>query len=165
MGLTKIRNHVQKLIKKNKYVFLILAVGLILMLLPVGNHKEESPAIQEHTMQNEEPSLEYKLSQILSAISGAGRVEVLLTYRSGEETVYQEDSRNSADDNFQDTVIVTDAERSQAGLIKQRNPPVCLGALIVCQGADDPLVKLSIVDAVSKTTGLGSNQISVVKMN
>lgn len=165
MGLIKLRNNVQKLIKKNKYVFLVLVIGLILMLLPVGDHKKESPVIQGHTMQNEEPSLEFKLSEILSRISGAGRVEVLLTYRSGEETVYQEDSRNSADDNSQDTVIITDAERSQAGLIKQTNPAVCLGALIVCQGADDPLVKLSIVDAVSKTTGLGANQISVVKMN
>jgi len=39
-----------------------------------------------------------------------------------------------------------------------------MGAVIVCQGADDPQVRLSIVDAVSKVTGLGSDKISVLKM-
>lgn len=165
MELTKLRNNVQKLIRKNKFVFLVLGVGILLMLLPIGGSKTESSAALEHTMQNTEPSLEYRLSEILSKISGAGRVEVLLTYRSGEETVYQEDSKESSEDHSLDTVIVTDSERSQTGLIKQKNPPVCLGALVLCQGADDPLVKLSVVDAVSKITGLGANQISVVKMN
>jgi stage III sporulation protein AG len=35
---------------------------------------------------------------------------------------------------------------------------------VVCQGADDPVVKLLIVDAVSKVTGLGADKISVMKM-
>lgn len=165
MELTKLRNNVQKLIQKNKYVFLILGVGILLMLFPFGGNNTESSTVVEHTMQSTEPSLEYRLSEILSKISGAGSVEVLLTYRSGEETVYQEDSKESMEDHSLDTVIVTDSERAQTGLVKQKNPPVCLGALVVCQGADDPLVKLSVVDAVSKITGLGANQISVVKMN
>ena len=165
MEMTRLRNNVQKLILKNKFVFLVLGIGILLMLLPIGGSKTESSADPKHTMQNTEPSLEYRLSEILGKIYGAGRVEVLLTYRSGEETVYQEDSKVSAEDHSLDTVIVTDSGRSQTGLIRQKNPPVCLGALVVCQGADDPQVKLSVVDAVSKITGLGANQISVVKMN
>ena len=36
--------------------------------------------------------------------------------------------------------------------------------LIVCEGGDDANVRLSIVDAVSKITGLGADRISVLKM-
>lgn len=38
------------------------------------------------------------------------------------------------------------------------------GALIVCSGADDPGVRLRIVEAVSAFTGLGSNKIVVEKL-
>lgn len=36
---------------------------------------------------------------------------------------------------------------------------------MVCQGADNAAVRLAIVEAVSKVTGLGANRISVLKMN
>ena len=62
------------------------------------------------------------------------------------------------------TVTITDSERSQSGLVKQVNPPTYLGAVVICQGADDPEVRLSVVNAVSKATGLGANKISVLKM-
>jgi stage III sporulation protein AG len=39
-----------------------------------------------------------------------------------------------------------------------------MGAIVLCQGADVPSVRLAIVDAVSKVTGLVANQISVLKM-
>jgi stage III sporulation protein AG len=63
-----------------------------------------------------------------------------------------------------DTVTVTDSDRNENGLIRQINPPVYSGAVVVCQGADNPQVKLSIIDAVGKLTGLGSDKISVIKM-
>jgi stage III sporulation protein AG len=39
-----------------------------------------------------------------------------------------------------------------------------MGAVVIAQGADDPSIKLAIVDAVTKATGLGANKISVLKM-
>ena len=38
------------------------------------------------------------------------------------------------------------------------------GAVVVCRGADDPAVRLRIVEAVSAFTGLGTNRIVVQKM-
>ncbi len=38
------------------------------------------------------------------------------------------------------------------------------GAVILCSGAEDPGVRLRIVDAVSAFTGLGSNKIVVEKL-
>lgn len=42
--------------------------------------------------------------------------------------------------------------------------PTYQGAIVVCQGADDPGVKLALVQAVASVTGLGTDQITVVKM-
>ena len=38
------------------------------------------------------------------------------------------------------------------------------GAVIVCQGADDPEVRLNVTNAVAAYTGLGSDKITVMKM-
>lgn len=155
-------------IKKYRYVLLMLIIGLLLMALPGSkNSKSDSvkstdPEIQMQVSVNEQ------LSNILSKLDGAGKVEVLLTIAHGEETIFQTDDKVTETDQSNttqiDTVTVTDAERNQAGLIRQINPPTYLGAVILCQGADSAAVRLLIVDAVSKVTGLGADQISVLKM-
>ena len=60
--------------------------------------------------------------------------------------------------------MISGSDRGQEGLIKQVNAPTYRGAIVVCQGADDPVVKLSITEAVSRATGLGVDKISVIKM-
>ena len=145
------------LISKYRYVLIVVAVGLILMLLPGGDSQEPEPVQQ---LQEAEPDLESQLAGILSKIQGAGKVEVMLTVSYGQETCYQTDQRG---EDFT-TVTVTDSSRNEQGLIRQVNPPVYLGAIIVCQGGDDPSVRLAIVESVSKVTGLGADRISVMKM-
>ena len=71
------------------------------------------------------------------------------------------DSGNSAKT---ETVIVTDGQRTESGLVSQVNPPSYLGAIVVCQGADSPAIKYAITQAVAKITGLGTDAICVLKM-
>ena len=156
-----------EILKKNKFVFLILAVGLILLILPpFANSKEGKQVIPENS--DNILSVEDQLSQILSYVQGAGKVQVMLSIAYGEETLYQTDDNHSTNaDNKSDnsdTVTITGADRSEIGLIKQVNPPVYSGAIVVCQGADNPSVRFAVVEAVSKVTGLGTDKISVLKM-
>ena len=106
--------------------------------------------------------LEEELEEILSQISGVGKTEVLLTEFSGSETIYQSDSGYNLSGN--DTVILTDSNRSQYGLVRQILSPVYKGAVVVCKGADSASVRLAVVDAVMRATGLSSDCISVLKM-
>ncbi len=145
------------LVSKYRYVLIVVGVGLILMLLPSGS-KHESASTQQ--IQEMAPDLETELAQILSKIKGAGKVEVMLTVSYGQETCYQTDDRGED----HTTVTITDSNRNEQGLIRQVNPPVYLGAIVVCQGGDDPSVRLAIVESVAKVTGLGADRISVMKM-
>jgi len=157
------KNKLGPLFQKYKFVFLIIAAGIILMLLPTwGGEQETQEVTASGSVRNY--SVDSQLKTILSQVNGAGRVEVMLTTASGEETVYQTDSDISADQSRQDTVIISGTDRLESGLVTQVNPPVYLGAIVVCDGADDPAVRLSIVEAVSKATGLGADKISVLKM-
>ena len=167
MDWVKKKNALISFASKYRYVILILLLGLSLMLLPSGKRTQSSTAPSIEVAENAD-TIQEQLSQILSNIKGAGEVAVLLTQAHGEEIIYQTDDKDSTSNDTitasRDTVIVTDASRSNNGLIRQINPPVYMGAVVVCQGADNPAVRLSIVEAVSKATGLGASKISVLKM-
>lgn len=167
MGRIIPRGKLIEFVKKYRYVLLVFAVGLFLMLLPSGktNSNKEADII---VSQNNILSVEEQLGSILSQVRGAGEVQVMLTQANGEETLYQtnEDFSDAGDSNTTriDTVTITDADRNETGLVRQVNPPTYQGAIIVCQGADSPTVRLAIIEAVSKVTGLGADKISVLKM-
>lgn len=154
------KQRINALFAKYKYPILVLLVGLGLMLLP----SKPEPSAQTPPPETE-PSLEQRLEAILSQIDGAGQVRVLLTEESGRETVYQTDSQADTDGSgtrrTDDTVLVEDAARTESGLVRQTLEPTYRGAVILCQGADRPGVKLAVVEAVRCVTGLRADQISV----
>lgn len=162
-------NKISDTLKKYRYALIILLIGLILMAVPsMGSREDTLSKKNVETTKSSVEMLENKLSALLSKVQGAGDVEVVLTIAAGEEVIYQTNDDNSESDTSTskniNTVTITDAERNQTGLIKQVKSEVYQGAIIVCRGADDPTVRLAIVDAVSRITGLGSNCISILKM-
>ena len=134
------------------------------MCLPSREKTEDAPTQSTITAENSENSLQSMLSSILSQIKGAGKVEVLLTEARGPETMYQTDTNSGTETDRLDTVIISGSDRSQTGLVRQVNPPSYMGAIVVCQGADNAQVRLAIVQAVSSVTGLGADHITVLKM-
>ncbi len=166
MEIKRMKTKAVELLGKYRYAVLILVLGIVLMLLPDTNQEQET--LQPTHAASAELTVEQQLSQLLSRIKGAGEVEVMLSLASGAQTVYQTDTDTSVDGDKtsgkSDTVTVTDSDRNETGLVKQVNPPVYQGAVVLCQGADNPAVKLAIVDAVAKYTGLGADKISVQKM-
>lgn len=164
MELGKWREWIIENWNKYKYVLIILLIGVVFMLQP----QEEATQNMKTEEIAEELELEEQLEDILMNIQGAGKVMVLLSVEKGESITYQTDVTESNSVNGSDhrsqTVLITDDARNETGLVHQKVSPVYQGAIILAQGANDPKIKLSIVEAVSKVTGLGASEISVLKM-
>lgn len=160
MERIKIPDSILGFLKKYRYVAIVLLAGIILMCIPGKRERTEN----ETTVYTAEETTDAakELEQILSQVKGVGEVRVLLTRSQGEKTIYQTD--RTGDGGNVDTVIITGADRGQEGLVRQVDPPIYLGAVIVCQGGGDPAVRLAIVEAVSDATGLGADRITVLKM-
>lgn len=154
------KQRINELWVKYKYPILVVFVGLGLMLLP----SKTEPAPEQPVQIQQEQDLELRLAAILSQIDGVGRVQVLLTEESGRETLYQTDTQTDTDRRTVDTVLVEDASRMETGLVRQTVEPKYRGAVILCQGADQPSVRLAVVEAVRCVTGLGADRISVLNM-
>lgn len=160
MDLTVISRKIKEVVKKYRYALAVLVIGIGLMLLPRSmDTNDVSPTVEKESSTPDEAA---SLSQILSKIHGAGKVEIYLTLESSERTVFQTDGEGQ--EGGGETVIVTDEDRAQQGLVQEIISPRYRGAIILCEGADDPTVRLSIVEAVADATGLTSDRISILKM-
>ena len=166
MEIKILSGRIKDFFRKFKFAFIILLVGIVLLLIP-EKEQQQSQTTPEIKSDNYSIQLD-ALTKILQSVDGAGEVQVLLSTAMGEETIYQtnQDNSTSTDGNSAkyETVIVTDSQRNEAGLVTQVNPPVYLGAIVVCQGADSPTVRLALTQAVAKITGLGTDNICVLKM-
>ena len=85
MDWVTLRSRGKELVRKYRYVLLVVLAGLFLMALPDGKNTKAAP---EPAAAETEPrqDLQTGLEEILSQIQGAGRVRVLLTQREGERT-------------------------------------------------------------------------------
>ncbi len=156
--------------KKYKYVVLVLLIGIALLLYP-SDEGEEQPrqTVEESSDEEYKQSLQTQLAAMLSRIDGAGAVEVMLTLEYGSRTEYQTDTQTETTDDRssqeQKTVILSEGSAYDKAAVSAVRYPRFQGALVICQGADQPSVRLNIMNAVSALTGLGSDRITVVKMN
>lgn len=167
MEIKKLTSNFSEILKKYRYAILVLLIGILLMNIPSGKTAKKQ---EKETVITLQPAvdMEKRLVEVLGQIEGVGRVEVMLTQACGEENVYQSNEELSTDESGRsqrkETVTMTDSDRNETALILKTNAPKYLGAIIVCQGAESSAVRLALVDAVSKITGLKSDAISVLKM-
>lgn len=169
MDVKNISGKAIKLISKYKYAAIVLAIGVVLLLLPSRSvEKTENAQEIKLTSTNSQTISASALIEILQSIHGAGKVQVLLSVSSGERIIYQTDSdHDTSGDTVStrvETIIITDSQRNESGLISRIDPPCYMGAIVVCEGADSASVRLDIIQAVSKITGLGADNICVLKM-
>ena len=152
--------------KKNKWLLLVGACGLLLLLCS-GTNGGETPAVIAETAEEvfSTEALESRLEAILAEIDGAGRVHVLLTLESGTETVYATDITEHIRDGTaerEESLVLRAQNGGTAAVERKLVYPKFTGAVVVCDGADQASVKWMVLSAVSAATGLSSDKISVL---
>lgn len=162
-----------KKLLKNKYILLLVATGIVLMLFSSGNSGDEQisdlSALTETGFSVEE--LEVRIADALSKIEGAGKVRVVLTVRSSTEQVIAEDQesveRMNGDEIESESsvqTVIIDAGDGESPVTLKYIYPEFQGALVIAQGADSTSVRLALTEAVASLTGIGADRITVTKM-
>lgn len=155
------------ILRRYRFAGLVALAGVVLMLLPgQEDSTPDTEAAVSETFSLEET--ERRMAEVLGAMDGVGRVQVMLTLRSGETLSLAEDSSatlGSGGDVRQDSQVLTVNRGSgkQEVVVTQRLYPTYQGAVVVCQGAGDSRVRLRVMETVAVLTGLSSDKISVVQ--
>ncbi|NLU23509.1 MAG: stage III sporulation protein AG [Clostridiales bacterium] len=170
MGERKKQIRLPELLKKYKFALIVILAGILLMLVPsLGSSAQKSNATDTadaDTFSIEEQ--ETKMEDTLGKMGGVGKVQVMLTLKSGTELHLAEDSDEKSGNESQtktETVIINRGSGTQDIVVTKRIYPEYQGAVVVCQGADTPSIRLAVTEAVRALTGLSTDKISVVKWN
>ena len=168
MNLPRSREALEQLWKKYRLVLLIVLAGLLLMLLPGGSGQETEEVRQERETFSLEET-ERRMEEILSRSEGTGKLQLMLTLKSGSQLYLAEDTDESADGEEvqvqRETVTLHRGSGYEDVVVTRQIYPMYQGALVVCQGADKAAVRLAVTEAVAALTGLSSDKITVVKWN
>lgn len=152
-----------------KYVLVVVLAGVILLTMPTGNDNKAPTCVEGISGEEEDFSinaLEDKIEAILSEMEGVGKVTVMLTVRTGMERILaaeREVQEGTDKQNIQESPLVISSDAGDEVVLIGQNYPTFQGALVVCEGGDDPAIQLKIVQALSSLTGLSSGRITVCK--
>ena len=107
------------------------------------------------------------MAQLLGRMSGVGRVQVMLSLKTGPTLQLAQDMDLEQEEGSlrqrSQPVTVNRGSGKQEVVVTQRLYPTYQGAVVVCQGAGDSRVRLRVMETVAVLTGLSSDKISVVQ--
>ena len=144
----------------------IVGIGLLLIGNFLNNEKKDednvSPKIDPSTMDGDAfaSSVEEKIVEICSQVSGVGHVRAVVTLGGGYRAIYASDSQASGTSYRNETVLTGNGSSEKALLLGYQNPEIT-GIGIVCSGGDDPIVRQNIILLVAAAFNVSTNKIYV----
>lgn len=160
------------ILKKYKYAAIVLLIGLLFLCWPTGEKKSQDTSVSAAGAEETLRKTQAEMEKILSGIEGVGKLELMLTVEAGSELILAREQSlaysgsSAAPESYERSETCVVLSRGSGGeevVVTKNIYPVYRGALIVCEGGNDPRVKLAVTEAISALTGLGSEKISVVK--
>lgn len=168
-NLTAVRERILPVLKKYRAVLAVLLAGVLLLASGHSGNTEQVQTASADTTVSQSFDLndfQQELQARLAAISGAGRVELMLSLDQTEESVYAVNTRQTSgsDSRESDVSVVSNGSCGETPVTVKRVLPVFRGAVVLCDGADDASVRLSVTQAVSTVCGIGADKVTVLKM-
>ncbi len=166
-------------LKRYQYLFLLIGAGVVFMLASQLGSQQTVP--EENKTQETEifdlAEFQETIQKKLSMISGAGRVEVLLSLKSGTESIYASDVRQddqetgtgsentSGSSTYESSLsVVSSGNYGQTPVLLKTVYPEFRGAVVICDGADNGEVCYAISQAIHSLCGISFDNISIMKM-
>ena len=126
------------------YIALILALVVIAIVFASNSAKNTTNYVSDDTYISQ---MEHKICSVVENIAGCGKAKVAISYSSNEERVYAYETVTTTSNGVtkQTTSIVSVKGEP---LVTKTLPPTILGVVVVAEGADNPVVKLKIIEVV-----------------
>lgn len=146
-----------------KWLLWVGILGLVLIgLTEILPSKSADSTAVNVTETQVEKALEQRITELLSAVDGVGRCQVMVTLESGARSVYATDTATSSSGSSEQVLtVVTDT--GPVGLLLTRVQPTVKGVAVVCEGAGDPAVCERVTDLVATAFHISERRICVAK--
>lgn len=183
--MERLRDGFRRLTENRMNLILICAVtGIILIAASYIWDEQAEPAESVSDagtlLSADTRTLEQRLSEMVSRIDGAGRSCVMVTMDSTREAVYAQDLRETEDTSSssesgrttesgnisrEQTHILMDRGSGEEPLVEKQIEPQVRGVMILCEGAENPVVEQRVTEAVKTVLGISASRICVEKIS
>lgn len=133
-------------------VVILIAVAAIIVISSLGGGGGGDTASDDYARQ-----LEARLSQVLSQMEGAGKVEAFITVRSDGSLVVATETVENPDGSVTTSPVLSGGEPI---ILEECNPEIT-GVLIVAEGADDLSVRFNLLEATASVLNINQSLIKV----
>lgn len=161
----------------------ILGMALIMLsaLFEGGGGAGKAVAEERQSLDSYAEKTEKKLAALLNCIGGIDNAHVMVTLENGSEYRYATDEKQSGDSVFtyadgsgqpykvqeksdmQQSYILVDSNNGKTPLVLTELSPRIKGVVVVCGGADKPVVRQKVIEAVTTALGISSLQVCVIE--
>lgn len=173
MEISAVEN-LKNILKSDKKMRILLILGFVSILIiflsdfiPASNQNDNHSTTETVDYTEYIDTLETKTTDIVESISGAGKCKVMITLKNTNEGIYaqniSENTNESSNSSSNEYVLYNGNDGEEPILIKEYFPEI-QGVAIVCEGADNIVVKENIINSVSSLYGISSSKICVSKL-
>lgn len=149
------------LLKKVKPEYLMIAAAAIIVLILFGSSFVKTQTEKDYDVNDYVDMLETKLSDRLSELDGAGKVNVIISVKSGMRSeIATEKQVGGIGDRTTETPVLISGKPLVLGEIY---PEIC-GVIIMAKGAENIKVRLSLIMAAQTFLDVSSDKIQVLPM-
>ena len=149
------------LLKKVKPEYLMIAAAAIIVLILFGSSFVKTQTEKDYSVNDYVDMLETKLSDRLSELDGAGKVNVIISVKSGMRSeIATEKQVGGIGDRTTETPVLISGKPLVLGEIY---PEIC-GVIIMAKGAENVKVRLSLIMAAQTFLDVSSDKIQVLPM-
>ena len=171
-----IKEKISDFFNKNKniqtlYIILIIGIVIILFANSCSGFTNKSQSLNKNNViNNSTKEVEKEIENILSKISGVGRVNVMITYEDMGQKHYVSDTTsensNSTDKNLRTQTQTKQTRKlvtsSDEPIITRESYPKVMGVIVVCDGGVNLDVKENITNALKAVLDVADHKISVL---
>lgn len=166
-----------KLKKIKHFELIVIAIFCAILLLiyfsTFTSSNSQKNTLTTLTTEEYAEYLENKLCNVLTHISGAGKVKVMITLECGVEYIYatnttEETTSQTSNGNTttkttkKDEVLLVSVSGKSSPIILQENLPKVGGVLVVASGAKNISVRLELQKAVEALLEVNSKDIEIL---
>ena len=139
------------------YVALILALVVILVVFMSAGSKNTSKSVADDSYISQ---MEHKICSVVENIAGCGKATVAISYSSNEERVYAYETETTTSNGITKQTSSIVSVKGEP-LVTKTLPPTILGVVVVAEGADNPVVRLKIIEVVVTLLNVQQKDVQV----
>ncbi len=159
---------------KHIHIYIALLIGIVICVIyfsGFASSKHKPDNTDNNSTENYGTSVEYidylenKLSNVLSKVSGVGKVEVIITLESGFSYEYATDTETKTMiSGGTETTVTTETLIlvSNEPVIEKEIYPKIKGVIVVAEGAKEVSVRLNILTAVETVLEVDRNNVTIL---